>query len=260
MIRKRKKTQEDAPESNFDLLFLQLMMIMMAFFILLSSLSVVVEDKRLKALNSLTSAFSLLPAGANLSQGHGQSIPSREIGATNTATQRTAKDLTNVAKLLGVGDATNILPLDKDTVLVRLPEHILFESGQVELSQKILSFIDILADVLHQPEIQEITIEGHSDEMPPQGSRYASNWELSAARAMQIFHRLADQGIAKGRMIVAGMGDAHPLPFAETNGDNAQNRRVDLLIRFRPTTTKNVEMLSLDRLQPVSAESSEKGK
>jgi len=243
MAKRKKKPPADPPESNFDLLFLQLMMIMLAFFILLSSLAVIVEEKRRTALDSLAGAFSLMPAGANLSKGHGQSIPSQEIGATNTATMRTAKDLTNIAKVLGMGEAIHVLPLDKSTVLVRLPEKILFAPGQVTLDPTIISFIDILGDVLRQPGIQDITIEGHTDETPLRGNRFASNWELSAARAMQVFHRLAERGVPKSHMIVAGMGDAHPLPSSNMNENPASNRRVELLIRFHPTTTRNVQMV-----------------
>ncbi|OIO68445.1 MAG: flagellar motor protein [Zetaproteobacteria bacterium CG12_big_fil_rev_8_21_14_0_65_55_1124] len=244
MAARRKKIEDEPPKGNFDMLFLQLMMIMMAFFILLSSIATIVEEKRHKALDSLAGAFSVMPAGANLSEGKGQSIPSREIGANNAATMRTAKELTNVARLLGMGEAVHVLPLDKDKVLVRFPEPILFSPGQVELSPKVTSFLDLLSDILRQPEIQEITIEGHTDEMPSSSSLYASNWELSAARAMQVFHRLAEQNIPKSHMVVAGMGDGHPLPFAITKGDLAQNRRVELLIRFFPTTVKNVNMIS----------------
>jgi len=251
MPAKRKKPPEDPPKGNFELLFLQLMMIMMAFFILLSSLSVVVEKKRLDAMSSLAGAFSLMPAGANLDKGHGQSVPSRQIGASKSASMRTAKDLTRVAKLLGLGAATHVLPLDKNRVLVRLPEHMLFAAGQIELNPKIISILDMLSDILHQPEIQKITIEGHTDEMPMQTPGIADNWDLSAARAMQVFRHLAARGVPRSRMIVAGMGDAHPLPEKETKGNNALNRRVELLIRFRPTTVKNVNMLSPDT-RPVS--------
>ncbi len=247
MARRPKKPPEDPPESNFDMLFLQLMMIMLAFFILLSSLAVIVEEKKLKALNSLAGAFSLMPAGANLAQGKGQSIPSREIGAKNSARMRTAKDLSKVARLLGVSNSIHVLPLDKNRVLVRLSEQLLFEPGQVELNSKINSLLKVLADILRRPEILEITIEGHTDDKPSAGSRFASNWELSAARAMQVFHKLADQNIPKSRMVVAGMGDTHPLPSTETQGDSAKNRRVELLIRFLPTTTRNVQMLSPKR-------------
>ncbi len=238
MARRKKKNQDDSPPGNFDMLFLQLMMIMMAFFILLSSLSVVVEDRRQKALNSLAGAFNLLPSGANLSKGHGQSIPSREIGATSSASMRTAKDLTKVAKILGIGNAIHILPLDKRTVRVRLPERLVFAPGQVRLSPAIIAFLNRLASILRRPEVHEITIEGHTDETPSRGTRYASNWELSAARAMAVFRYLGGQNVAKSRMVVAGMGDAHPLP-----GD-ANSRRVEILIRFTPTTSRNVRMIS----------------
>ena len=244
---RRKKTREDPPSGNFDLLFLQLMMIMMAFFILLSSLATIVEDRRHKALNSLAGAFSIMPAGANLSEGEGQSIPSREIGAQNTATMRTAKSLTNVAKLLGKGKAINVLPLDKDSVLVRMPERILFDSGKTEIRPDLIPLLDVLAEIMRQPEIQEIIIEGHTDETPPEGSSFASNWELSAARAMHVFDKLADLGIPKSHMVVAGMGDAHPLPSEAVNGDITQNRRVELLITFLPTATKNVKMISTSK-------------
>jgi len=244
---RRKKPKDDPPEGNFDMLFLQLMMIMMAFFILLSSMATIVEERRHKALNSLAGAFSIMPAGANLSEGKGQSIPSREIGAANAATMRTAKALTDVAKLLGMDKAVHVLPLDKDKVLVRFPERILFEPGQIKLSPQVSSYLELLSDLLRQPEIREIIIEGHTDETPSENALFASNWELSAARAMQVFHKLADQRVPKSRMVVAGMGDAHPLPLDINKGDDAQNRRVELLIRFLPTTVKNVQMLPQDQ-------------
>ena len=198
--RKSKKVNED-PKSNFDMLFLQLMMIMMAFFILLSALSVIVDEKRLKALNSIAGAFNLLPAGANLSQSHDASMPSKELGAANTATKRTAKKLTNVAKLLGVGSAVHVLPLDKSTVRVRMQEQILFKPGQVALNASIRTFIASIAEILIQPEIQDITIEGHTDRTPMRGKGAMGNWELSAARGMQVFHELAKYNPPKVRCL-----------------------------------------------------------
>ena len=238
-MRRRKKSGEDAPSGNFDMLFLQLMMIMMAFFILLSSLSVIVEDRRHKALNSLAGAFNLLPSGANLSKGHGQSIPSREIGATSNATMRTAKELTKTAKMLGKGNTIQVLPLDKRNVKVRLPERMLFAPGEVRLASGAITFLNRLAIILRRPEVQEVTIEGYTDATPSHNALYASNWELSAARAMAVFRYLARLGVPKSHMVAAGMGDTHPLP-----GNTATNRRVELLIRFHPVTSHNVRMIS----------------
>ncbi|ATX82901.1 chemotaxis protein MotB [Mariprofundus ferrinatatus] len=251
MARKSKKESED-PKSNFDMLFLQLMMIMMAFFILLSALSVIIDEKRLKALNSIAGAFNLMPAGANLSQKHDASMPSRELGANNTATKRTAKKLTNVAKLLGAGDAVHVLPLDKSTVRVRMQEQILFKPGQIRLTESSRTFIAAMAKVLIQPEIQDITIEGHTDKTPLRGKGAMGNWELSAARAMQVFHELANYNLSKSKLFVAGMGDARPLPHSETDGNEALNRRVELIIRFRPTTTQESRPVALESSSPAA--------
>jgi len=238
------------------MLFLQLMMIMMAFFILLSALSVIIEEKRMKALNSIAGAFNLMPAGANLSQGRGASMPSRELGSTQAATKRTAKNLTNVAKLLGAGKAMTVLPLDKNTVRVRLQDKILFEPGKTALNATILSLIASIAEILRQPEIQEITIEGHTDKTPLRGKGAMGNWELSAARAMQIFLELAKHDIPKSKMVATGMGDTQPLPASETGGNEALNRRVELVIRFRPTTSQEVSSTTSDSNAPTSGVSS----
>lgn len=223
----------------------------MAFFILLSALSIIVEEKRLKALESIAGAFSLMPTGANLTGGEGASMPSRELGAANAATYRTAKELTNVAKLLGVSDAMHILPLDKSTVRVRMQEQILFKPGQTSLDPGIRVLLASMAKILQLPEIQEITIEGHTDKTPVRGNGAMGNWELSAARAMQIFLELAKHDIPKSKLIATGMGDTQPLPASETRGDEGKNRRVELLIRFRPTTSQDAHMISSDIQTPI---------
>ncbi len=212
-------------------LFLELMMQMLAFFILLTSMAVIVEEKRLAALGSLAGTFNALPRGANLSQGQGPALPTRDIIDGSTAPKRTAKELTEIAEELGVGNAMSVLPLDKSTVRVRFPEHIAFAPGHVDLSPDILPLIDRLAKSFQRPEVIEVRIEGHTDDKPTRGSRYPSNWELSAARAMSVFQALKQRGVPAGRMVAAGMGDKQPI-----SGHPELSRRVDITLKFRPVT------------------------
>jgi len=115
-------------------LFLELMMQMLAFFILLTSMAVVVEDKRLAAMGSLAGTFNPLPRGANLTKGeNGPAMPSRNIVEGSTAPKRTAKELTKIAKELGLDGAMQALPLDKDSVRVRFPENIIFGSKFIRI-------------------------------------------------------------------------------------------------------------------------------
>ncbi|MDX8389615.1 MAG: OmpA family protein [Mariprofundaceae bacterium] len=239
MASKREKKPDpiDPPKDIGAALFLELMMQMLAFFILLTSMAVIVEEKRMAALGSLAGTFSPLARGANLSEGKGPAMPARDIVEGSTAPKRTAKALTELSKRLGMDGKLHILPLDKGSVRVRLPERIVFASGQVNISPKLIPFLNEFSTILSKPEVIEIRIEGHTDDKPTRGSLYPSNWELSAARAMSIFHALAERGIAKGRMIVTGMGDKHPVPLSESGGVD-MSRRVELAIKFRPVTAK----------------------
>lgn len=231
--REKKPAPLPYPKDPGAALFLELMMQMLAFFILLTSYAVIVEDKRLAAIGSLAGTFSSLPRGANLTPGDGPSLPTRDIVDSSIPPKRTAKELTDVAKDLGDQDSFEALPLDEQTLRVRFKEHIAFESGNVNLSPSSLPLVDKLAKIFRKPDIVEITIEGHTDDTPMRGSNYPSNWELSAARAMTLFHALARRGVPPGLMIAAGMGDKHPI-----KGHPELSRRVDITLKFRPVTTK----------------------
>ncbi len=232
MAKRQKKPAPVPPNKDPGAaLFLELMMQMLAFFILLTSIAVIVEERRLAAIGSLAGTFSPLPEGANLTQGHGPSMPARDIVDGNKAPRRTAKELTDMARELGLGDAVHALPLDQDSVRVRFPENIAFAPGQVKISTQMYPLMDRLGEVFQRDEVIEIRIEGHTDDTPVRGSLYPSNWELSAARAMSLFHAFSERGVPNGRMIAAGMGDKHAI-----KGRPDLSRRVEIVLQFRPVT------------------------
>jgi len=232
MAKREKKPEPVLPDKDPGAaLFLELMMQMLAFFILLTSIAVIVDERRLAAIGSLAGTFSPLPKGANLTDGNGPSMPARDIVEGNRAPRRTAKELTQVARELGLGDAMHVLPLDQDKVRIRFPETIAFAPGQVAITPDMYPLIDRLANIFRKPEVIEIRIEGHTDDTPVRSALYPSNWELSAARAMRLFHALSERGVPNGRMIAAGMGDKHPVP-----GRPDLSRRVEIELKFRPVT------------------------
>ncbi len=244
MAKRQKKTDPIPPDKNpGTALFLELMMQMLAFFILLTSIAVIVDERRLAAIGSLAGTFSPLPKGANLAEGQGPSMPVRDITDGSQAPKRTAKELTEVSKELGLGDAIHALPLDQDSVRVRFPENIIFATGQIDISTQMYPLIDKLAQIFSRPEVIEIRIEGHTDDTPTRGSRFPSNWELSAARAMSLFHALSERGVANGRMIAAGMGDKHPIP-----GNPKMSRRVEVVLKFRPVTVNPESQVTSGKL------------
>ncbi|MDQ6971330.1 MAG: OmpA family protein [Mariprofundaceae bacterium] len=248
MAREKKPDPIPAPKDPGAALFLELMMQMLAFFILLTSIAVIVDEKRLAALGSLAGTFSPMPRGANLSKGEGPSMPSRDITDGRKAPKRTAKALTDISKALGSENAIHVLQLDQENVQVRMSQAIAFEPGKVTLAPSAAKLMDELAVLFAKPEVIEVMIQGHTDETPTRGSLYDSNWELSSARAMAVFTALSDRGVPNSRMVAAGMGDQHPLTLKGKD----LSRRVEINLKFRPVTDENEETGGGKRLIPVT--------
>ncbi len=78
---------------------------------------------------------------------------------------------------------------------------------------------------------RKFRIEGHTDAegVDPRGP-WESNWELSAARSINILHYLADIGVDEQRFQVAGFADTVPIAANDTPEGRAYNRRVDIII------------------------------
>ncbi len=77
-----------------------------------------------------------------------------------------------------------------------------------------------------------LRVDGHADHQPTTG-RFASNWELSASRAITVVKLLAAEGIPPEHLAAAGFGDNQPIDPAETPEAYARNRRIELRLTDR---------------------------
>jgi chemotaxis protein MotB len=78
-----------------------------------------------------------------------------------------------------------------------------------------------------------LQVNGHTDKRPITGGRFASNWDLSAARAISVVRFLADKGIPPEHLVAAGYGEFQPLEDADTDEAMAKNRRIELKLTER---------------------------
>ena len=77
----------------------------------------------------------------------------------------------------------------------------------------------------------EIRVEGHTDNWTIRGGRYASNWELSSARALEVVKYLsAVSGVDEGKFSALGYGEFRPIVSNETPEGRSKNRRVEIFI------------------------------
>ena len=96
-----------------------------------------------------------------------------------------------------------------------------------------------------------ITVEGYTDNVPTQGERYVSNWELSAARATAVVRGFVDIGIEPERLAAVGYGEYHPVATNATPEGREKNRRVTIIVARDADVQRGLTALSATRSKPV---------
>lgn len=121
-----------------------------------------------------------------------------------------------------------------DKLKVMIVDKILFPSGQAVISDDGLAVLERVGKILKNQKNKIIRVEGHTDNVPIQGSlkeKFDSNWELSNARATHVVRFLEETvGVNPERLEAVGMGEHHPVASNETPETRAQNRRIEIAL------------------------------
>lgn len=113
-------------------------------------------------------------------------------------------------------------------VVVRIPGGALFEPGAADLSADALVFMHEVAALIESSP-GDVSVEGHTDSTPA-GGRFASNWDLSAARAVSVLRHLVEvEGVDATRLRATGLADTRPLIAAANPEEMEKNRRVEFV-------------------------------
>ena len=108
---------------------------------------------------------------------------------------------------------------------------LLFESGSANLKDDVKPTLDKVGMILQKYSTGTVEIEGHTDNVPITGGRYASNSELSSARALSVFNYFMDTtSLNPAYLKHAGRGEYVPIADNSTPEGRAKNRRVEIRI------------------------------
>jgi chemotaxis protein MotB len=145
-------------------------------------------------------------------------------------------DLTKSLEKLQAGLAAELksgklgLRLEGRGLVISLRESAFFASGDDAVSPGSAAMLSKIAAEV-QGMRNPIRLEGHTDSVPIHNSRFRSNWELSAARAIAMMELLRQRfPIPPERMSIAGYAEIAPTDTNETPEGRAHNRRVDLIV------------------------------
>jgi|JYMV01.1.fsa_nt_gi chemotaxis protein MotB len=129
-----------------------------------------------------------------------------------------------------VEDGTISVDVEGAKVIIRVNEQGSFSSGGADLNEDFIPVMDTIVLAL-KDSTGKIVVTGHTDDIPISTERYRSNWELSAARAVNVVHALASGNlIESNRFLVEGRADTAPLNPNDSRKNRAINRRVEIVL------------------------------
>ncbi|MDP3098835.1 MAG: OmpA family protein [Syntrophales bacterium] len=121
----------------------------------------------------------------------------------------------------------------KGKLTVDVVDKILFDSGQTEIRPEGLGVLKRVVEILMTVTDKVIRVEGHTDSIPIGGAlakRYPTNWELSAARALNVTRFLEKEGIDPALLSAVAFGEHQPIAENDTPEGRARNRRIAIIL------------------------------
>lgn len=237
----KKKSEPSKPSTAWQGTYGDMITLMLCFFVMLYDPSEVDMTQLSQIQSSLsvptdalesptTSGGQSLSAGRLADLGNTLSaMPAVELGKSLSLAKKKAVSLFAPE----VKSAKITISSDERGVIISLASDAFFEENSADLN------IDETRDILlkmskffqdSQLKNRRFRVEGHTDSTPCDSIIYASNWELSAARAANVLHYLADFGVDEKQFSIAGYADTRPMFSNDTKEGQAYNRRVDIVI------------------------------
>jgi chemotaxis protein MotB len=170
--------------------------------------------------------FVVLLTAANLNKGRMQQIVKSMSGAESPASlEAIRKEIDAQIASKQLQDLVHTSVSDEGLDL-SLNSGLVFDSGKAKLRPEFEQTVTSMLQVLTPYSTKYgFAVEGHTDSTPTvSGGPFASNWELSSARAIVVRQRLEDVGVPRARIRVEGYADTKPLPEEQLKGLSPEER------------------------------------
>ncbi|NLL95778.1 MAG: OmpA family protein, partial [Clostridiaceae bacterium] len=114
--------------------------------------------------------------------------------------------------------------------LIRLEQEVFFDSGSADILPQGATLLSLLAESLRGIE-NEIMVSGHTDNVPMTNKKYATNWELSTARATNVVRYLVEvENLDPVLFTATGNSEYRPVGDNNTAEGRQKNRRIEIKI------------------------------
>ena len=242
-----RRTSDHVHHDRWLVSYADFITLLFAFFVVLYASSRADERKQTQIAHSIQSAFQALgifPSTPRAEDHPGSGASPRAqfppvnvvLGDDLAASPEVKQDLqrlqTQLTGLLSTQVAAHIvsLKLGRDGLVISLRENGFYDSGSALPHPSSKATLDeVAAKIASTP--YDIRIEGHTDNVPIHTAQFASNWELSTARATELAKLfIEDYHLAPSRLSAVGYAEYHPVAGNDTPEGRSQNRRVDIIV------------------------------
>jgi len=239
----KKKHPEHVNHERWLVSYADFITLLFAFFVVLFASGQSDKRKQVLLASSMQAAFdhygvfdphSKTPPLSTDPDAMQRAMPSPLALPLPTLAQQTAKDAANhLREVIGkqitdrqLADGAISIHSSPEGLVISLREAGFFASGSADVRDESLPALKSVAAALPH---QAMRVEGHTDNVPIHTAQFATNWELSTARAATVTRLLIMQRSADPTQIsAAGYAEFHPVASNSTEQGRTQNRRVDI--------------------------------
>lgn len=222
------RKSDDSPGGRWEIVYSGFVLILLCFFIMLSSFSTMEEAKVMQFVKSFVTAVSMMPRGAKFEKGLAVVSDSADMVDTKSELAKIFHTLEELAYEFNLEKQINLV-LTREGLVMRMSEHTVFGLGSADIAAEALPLLQKVGAIISKTAYL-IRIEGHTDNLPIHTERYPSNWELSTARAVNVLrYFIKNHNVDPRRLAAEGFSEFHPVVANDTAENREKNRRVEII-------------------------------
>jgi len=233
-LRSKGKKEDGNNSGDWIVTYSDLVTLLLCFFVLLFSFSEIDAMKFEAIVRSFQGSLGVLDSGKSIDDDQfiNQAMQNNKLFKQQDeaeSMERLYQQLDSYIQNNNL-DSTVVLGIEERGLIIRFTDQVIFDSGKAKIKDEALEIMTGIGEILKQSN-KYIRVEGHTDNVPINTSKYPSNWELSTARAVNVVKFfIEDTKIHPGRLSAAGYGEYHPIAANDNSENRKKNRRVDVVI------------------------------
>ncbi len=229
MARRKKGEEEEVNTTGWMTTFSDLVTLLLTFFVLLNTMSAVVEHKMEQLYQSLQASFGFMSTGTSaMETSYRESTET--VSAPINPVEQDYEAIKGLVKEQAVGNDVQLMRSGRQRTIV-VAGALLFEPESTELTPEARQFLARVADIIRD-RTYPISIRGHTDAAPPLDPN-KDNWTISGERALAVLRFLVDQGVDPRRLHAVGMAGYQPLVPNTDPRSRRLNNRVELVLNAK---------------------------